>query len=155
MVPIKSCHIFSSTALVSSENEELNRLERKIDRWWEFEAENHASNTRAHSVQDAMVLAKWDATCERVDGRFQLPIPWRPDIDLPNNQQVAFHRLQSLEKNLRKRELFDAYDNEIQKLIAKNYAEVVPTDEVFNINLVFASSLGVESKKTWKTESGL
>ena len=81
---------------------------------------------REMSREDAAVLRLWEDQCELVDGHFQLPIPWRPEVDLVNNEHLAISRLKSLQRSLVKREIFDRYDEEIGKLIQKGYAEPAP-----------------------------
>jgi hypothetical protein len=81
---------------------------------------------REMSCKDAAVLQLWENQCHFVNGHFQLPIPWKPEVDLIDNEHLAVSRLKSLRRSLSKRGIFDRYDGEIGKLILKGYAEPAP-----------------------------
>jgi transposase InsO family protein len=66
------------------------------------------------------------------DGHFQLPIPWKAGVVIPDNKQMAISRLRNLRANLLKRGLFEAYGAEIEKLLQKGYAEVAPDHQLFS-----------------------
>lgn len=78
------------------------------------------------SKQDKYVVQLWEQECVKVDGRYQLPIPFKPNIEVPNNFQVALSRLQRNRDSLQKRDLYDRYHCEIVKLLSEGYAERVP-----------------------------
>ena len=76
--------------------------------------------------------------CKKVDGHYQLPIPWKNrDSPLPNNFQVAKSRLDSLCKKLKRDNLPERYDQEITKLLANGHAEKVPENEISNAQRVW------------------
>ena len=77
------------------------------------------------SKQDKYVVQLWEQECVKVDGRYQLPIPFKPDVEVPNNFQAALSRLQRNRSSLVKRNLFDKYNDEIVKLLSEGYAEEV------------------------------
>ena len=80
----------------------------------------------------------WDRECVKVDGHYQLPIPWKNrDSPLPNNFQLAKSRLDSLRKKLKRDNLTEHYDQEITKLLANGYAEKVPENEISNAQRVW------------------
>ena len=78
-----------------------------------------------------------------------MPIPWRDkDIDVQSNLPVAQARLNSLQVSLKKRNLFEAYDNEIQKLLSRHYAEKVPLFDIDKgINVWYLPHQAVVSEK--------
>ena len=78
------------------------------------------------SDQDKKVISLWDQNVKVFDGHYTLPIPWKESVEVPNNFQVALKRLQSLKVSLDKKQLYERYDMEIQKLFDQNYAELVP-----------------------------
>lgn len=84
------------------------------------------------SINDHKVLSIWDESAVLDDGRYKMDIPFktRPP-NLPNNRLVAEHRLRLLGKRLQKDcALKEKYTEEIHKLLDKQYAEVVPPEEL-------------------------
>ena len=51
-------------------------------------------------------------------------------MEIPNNVTMALKRLHNLKKNIDKRELYDRYDQEINKLLKEGYAEPVPEEQI-------------------------
>ena len=73
----------------------------------------------------------WEDNIEIVDGKFQLPIPWKNGgPQLPNNYSMALKRFQSLLARLKGERLFKQYDEQIKKLLDEGYAEFVPSTEI-------------------------
>ena len=94
--------------------------------------------TLGWSQEDKSVIDLWDRECVKIDGHYQLPIPWKNrDSPLPNNFQVAKSRLDSLCKKLKRDNLTERYDQEITKLLANGYAEKVPDNEISNAQRVW------------------
>ena len=108
-----------------SDDFSMLRVESQLESWLNIENEGIVQR-KAPSVHDKRVLQYWDENIEFVDGHFQVPIPWKANIEVPNNRQMALRRLMSTQKNLVKRDLLVLYDAEINKLIDKGYAEYVP-----------------------------
>ena len=102
-------------------------LDSQLERWWSIE-DGGVSVERAMSVEDQGVLQLWNTEKIFTDGHFQLPIPWRPQVEFPNNKAVALYRLKSLKVNLLKRELFDPYSDQIATLLERGYAECAPAE---------------------------
>ena len=73
--------------------------------------------------KEKRVVKYWDDECCLIDGHFQIPIPFKQGVSFPNNRQQALQRLKSLRTSLHKREMFLVYDQEIQSLLRKGYAE--------------------------------
>ena len=110
-----------SSNLISSTN-----IEKKLDQLYEFDAVTYTS---AYSHEDLRVLQLWDKECRVVDHRFQIPIPCKdPDARLPDNLYLAKSRLSCLLKSLNRKNMYDEYNNEINKMLAAGYAEPAPID---------------------------
>ena len=72
-------------------------LDKKINKLWEMEEEGIIQESLELSVDDKKVIDHWDTQCKIVEDHFQLPIPWKdPDVIMPDNLNVALHRLQNL-----------------------------------------------------------
>lgn len=82
------------------------------------------------SQEDKQVVEIWDKQVRKVDGHFELPIPWKSDVHMPNNVSMARSRLDSLRQSLYRKGLFSQYDEEVQKLLLEGYAECVPVNEI-------------------------
>lgn len=108
----------------------VETLDRKVDALWDIENERILNEKCPMSSNDRKVLSLWDGNCKMVDGHFELPIPWKPDVELPNNVAMARSRLKSLQVSLVKRGLEDRYNEEINKLFVNGYAELVPEAEI-------------------------
>ena len=101
-----------------------------VDRLWRIENEGVTKNDKSWSVEDRRVVELWDKNVRLVDGHYELPIPWKQNVHVPNNVVVAVSRLKSLRSNLDKRGLFPKYDAEISKLVKDGHAEAVPDGEI-------------------------
>ena len=107
-----------------------------INRLWELE--NQGFDRKDLSLDDKRVVDLWDSECKVVDGHYELPIPWKdPHECLPNNVVVAEKRLHNLLGKLERQNLFERYDQEINKLLDSSYAEVVPSGEIHTTERVF------------------
>ena len=112
---------FVSTIVTPALNSEV--LTEQVERWWCIENEGLSPSKPAPSVEDMRVVKYWDDECCLIDGHFQIPIPFKQGVSFPNNRQQALQRLKSLRTSLHKREMFQVYDQEIQSLLRKGYAE--------------------------------
>ncbi|KAJ8043465.1 hypothetical protein HOLleu_10558 [Holothuria leucospilota] len=102
-----------------------------VSRLWEIE--NEGIGPSSWSREDKLVIDLWDRECRKVDGHYELPIPWRDRSEpLPNNFVVAKPRLDNLHKRLLKEGIYDRYNAEIAKLLERGYAEEVPRSELLN-----------------------
>jgi hypothetical protein len=108
-------------------------LEDAVTRLWQVE--NEGLDTMSWSRDDKAVIDIFDKECKFIDGRYEIPIPWKDGAEpLPNNFVVAKRRLDSLFKRFDKDGLYDRYKAEIVKLLDKNYAEIVPDHEIFTVD---------------------
>ena len=98
---------------------------------WEDDNEVWPVEGNPVSLDDKYMLKLWEDNLNIVNGKFELPIPWKKDgPQLPNNYTSAHRRLESLIRRLRRDELYDQYDAQIQRLLDEGYAEYVPDNEI-------------------------
>ena len=122
-------------------------LEEKVHNLWQMENEGLGSHVSL-SHEDKGVIELWDKECKLVEGHYEIPIPWKPKVDVPNNLVLAMSRLKSLKLSLNKRGLVARYDEEIQKLLENRYAERVPVKEMYaSRNVWYLPHHGVISDK--------
>ena len=107
----------------------VNSLEDQIENLWKLEGEGLGTDTFSWTSSERQVIELWDSTVKRVNSHYELPIPWKTNIHVPNNLSVAHSRLRSLLSSLNKRNLRQLYDSEIRKLLENNYAEIIPGNE--------------------------
>ena len=103
-------------------------IEDQVRDLWKIENESHCGDVTAWSKNDEKVIDLWNSEIKVENDHYTLPIPWKDDVIVPNNVKVARSRLKSLLASLRRRDLFESYDLEIQKLLDKGYAEKVQNE---------------------------
>ena len=79
------------------------------------------------------MIQEWDKNMIVHEGHIQLPIPWKRD-HLENNFIVAVNRLKHLNVSLRRSDLYEQYEVAMNTMPEKNYAEMVPKEELYNNN---------------------
>ena len=137
--PQSVSHVITSHFISASVVPEtrLESIEKNVNRLWDIENEGLLESD-GWSVEDRSVMSLWDDTCRKVDGHYELPIPWKDrDETLPNNYCVAKGRLDSLVKKLHRDGNYERYDEEINKLVTQGYAEPVPVDDISNATRVW------------------
>jgi hypothetical protein len=116
---------FSSTSFFSSFLC-CDDLDQKLNQLWDIEDCSSFSPHRGPSIEDQNVLKLWEQQCKFTNGHFELPIPWRPGVDFPDNRILALNRLKSLLISLSKRNLLQPYHQQLMTLVQKGHAEVAP-----------------------------
>lgn len=109
---------------------------RQVERFWAVDGvEDLGTDNLCMSKEDKEVIKLWDESVKRVNGNYQLPIPFKLNPpELCNNRCMVENRQDSLRKRLmRNPELLKQYDNEIQALTINGYAELVPGKEVLSV----------------------
>ena len=103
-----------------------------LRRFWDPEDEDIYDSTKGRSVQDQAVMDLWKKKAVKVDGHYQLPIPFKKQRpDLPNDEEMALSRLTGLRRRLSKDPgLHEKYREGIQALLDAGHAEEVPGDEI-------------------------
>ena len=106
-------------------------LSEQLRRFWELESSGLYDTTRGRSIQDTKVMERWDTEMKKVDGHYQLPIPFRqPQPHLPNDEEMALRRLSSLSKKLQRDPgLHKKYTAGVQAFLDNGYAEIVPDSD--------------------------
>ena len=100
-----------------------------ITKLWSFEQNNETKV--AWSRDDHFVFQMWEKEWTTVNGRYQLPIPFKdPNVCFPNNRAYAQTRLQQTLRGLRRKGKFDSYKVEIDLMLEKGYAEYVPVENL-------------------------
>ena len=109
----------------------ISAQQRDINTLWEIDQEMSTLNEKSLSLDDKHVLQLWEDNLNVIDGKYELPIPWKSGRpQLPNNHDMAVRRLQNLLKRLKKEQLVNQYNLQIQKFLSQGYAEHVPESEV-------------------------
>jgi len=97
-------------------------------------AEGVEDDVLGPSINDNKVLKLWDEETTIVDGHYQLPVSWREGAQFQNNLEAVVPRLHGLKRSLERKNRYQQYDDEIQKILAKGYAERVPQDQYASEN---------------------
>jgi len=95
------------------------------------------------SVEDELFLDLMEELTKKVDGYYQLPLPWKDtDIRHPFNRSMALKRLHSLKRKLeRDASLLALYQDTMDALLRDGYARNIPDwDEVKAQNVVCPTS---------------
>ena len=121
-------HSIRTYCTASVEKQETNKLLRKF---WELEAlgiKGSEDQTWTPDEQTALKVA--GETQKVVDGRYEIGIPWRKgEPEFKDNFEMAYTRLQNLEKSLMKKgpKVAADYNKIIEEYVDKNYVhKVVP-----------------------------
>ena len=124
-------------------------LDEKVERLWKIEDEGLGLDNSCTSMSndDLNVLKFWDDNVTVVEGHYELPIPWKPDVSVPDNHELALSRLKSLKKGLDRKGIYERYDKEIQKLLDKGYAESIPKPKFPNSKILYLPHHAVITEK--------
>nr|CAB3263157.1 uncharacterized protein LOC104265735 [Phallusia mammillata] len=92
-----------------------------------------------YSREDVVAYDMMTRLVERVNGHYQLPLPWKNDSEvLPDSLPMASGRLEGLKKRLlRNSAMRDKYIENMATLLEKGYAERIPEDQVGTKNRVW------------------
>jgi hypothetical protein len=112
--------------------EDDKRLERLFQQSMTIDfPERMIDDRREDSVEDKMFRLKVEQSISLVNGHYQLALPFRDSVRLPNNEVQALQRLQSLKKKLEKNPDFHKDYNTFMETVFKNhYAEQVPDEDL-------------------------
>jgi len=108
-------------------------LLQQVKKFWQID-EKLPSKTQTMSVEDKVALKKMEDSVKRVNGHYQLSLPWKhPNPYLPSNKYLAANRLQVLKRRFIKDDkLFSKYKTSIHEYVDKGYAQQVPPDQLNN-----------------------
>ena len=84
------------------------------------------------SVEDTQALNQLESSVRKVEGHYELPLPWRTGCpSLPNNRHIAEKRLSRLGKKLKKEpEFFSTYARKMNVYEELGYVGKVPEDSM-------------------------
>ena len=87
----------------------------------------------AYSQDDRNVLKLWDSDSKIVDGRFEIPPPWKDKHEkIPDNFFIAKKCLEGLFRRFQKDGRYEKYRIEIQKLLDNDFAEQITSPDEIN-----------------------
>ena len=90
--------------------EDVNVILRQF---WEIDS-GGVESASVLTIEEKMAVKKVERSVKFIEGRYQVAIPWRDNLNklsLPDNYKMAFQRLHNLEKRLtRDPEVASAYN---------------------------------------------
>ena len=107
----------------------VTSISAQVNKLWDIENQG-TEDASPYSQEDADVIKLWDRETKVVDGRYQVPPPWKDRTPIPNNMESAKRSLEGLIKRLKKKNCLERYDKEMNVLLEKGFVEIVPEDEV-------------------------
>ena len=95
---------------------------------WEADFQDQVTCDVSHaSEKDKEAERIMEQSCKLMDGHYQLDLPWRLHVKLPNNLFMAHSRLNQLKKKLvRDSELKAMYDRQMEDNLKRGFIEPVP-----------------------------
>ena len=122
-------------------------IDDRLDRLWSIDNEGIDTHARGMSREDLKVMKLWDRDCSFRGGHFEIPIPWKYECKIKkNNKGVAYSRLNSIKRSLKRTCMYDVYDNEVTKWVNKGYAEHVPEDCIDDLECWYLPHHAVANK---------
>ena len=116
-------------------------LKRQLERLWKTDFGDSVVSTKpCQSVEDKKAVELMERSLKKVNGHFQVSLPWKSyPPSLPNNREMAERRCQLLKRRLLKDEdLLLKYKTTMGDYIENGHAEKVPVEELNpKINLVW------------------
>ena len=118
---------------MSEEEYERNSLEQQIEGLWKTDFGDTLIDSRpCPSIEDKKALKMMEDSVKKIDGHYQVALPWKLyPPDLPNNRDLALRRCELLKRRLSKdKDLLSKYRTTMNEYIEKGHAEKVPNDEL-------------------------
>jgi hypothetical protein len=112
---------------------EENTLRQQIEGLWKTDFGDTIVDTRpGPSVEDKRALEMMEDSIQKVNGHYQVSLPWKSyPPDLPNNRALAVRRCELLRRRLLKDgDLLLKYKFTMSEYIKKGHAERVPDEEL-------------------------
>ncbi|XP_018645801.1 hypothetical protein Smp_177900 [Schistosoma mansoni] len=101
-------------------------LEGKFEQIFSTGFKDPFSCTTSMSVEDRIALSAISNSVQRLNGHYQIALPWRHEHKLPNNKKLAERRLSCLKGRLiRNTKLLQDYTSAMTQYIERDYAERV------------------------------
>ncbi|KAJ0177854.1 hypothetical protein K1T71_006727 [Dendrolimus kikuchii] len=92
------------------------------------------SSKKKPVAEEERALKIFSDTVRKVDGRFEVGLPWREDVvSMPSSYDMAIQRLRGIERKMDRSPQFrEAYTTQVNKLLDKGYAEPCEEGHVVN-----------------------
>ncbi|XP_071944668.1 uncharacterized protein [Antedon mediterranea] len=121
-----------ATISAIQEVEDNRKLEKLVRECINYDfPERTIDDRKEWSQEDRRFMAVVEKSCRLKDGHYQISLPFRSDLNLPDNSEVAVRRLKGLEKwLLRDSKLHSDYNDFMSKIIQNGYAEIVPIKDL-------------------------
>jgi len=104
-------------------------LREQLKRMFNYEfSDNSQISDALYSVEDKQFLKRAEAPITKINGHYQLELPWKEDdVTLPYNRLMAEKRLAYLKRKFEgDSDLFTSYKDKINDLLINEYARKVP-----------------------------
>ena len=108
-------------------------LHQKLEKFWKLDfGEELMCDVKGTSVEDRRAVSVMEETINKVDGHYEMAIPFRQKpVNLPDNRSLAEVRLSSLGKRLsRDARLCKKYCDNMTDMLVKGYASKVTEEEL-------------------------
>ena len=126
-------HVVNRACIVSvQESNELQRIEYLYRESVNLDfPERVIDEKREHSQEDKRFLEQVKHTQVKIDNHYEIGLPLRQDVELPENKFLAEQRLKSLKRKLNNSPKFKTdYLKFMNDLFEKGYVEIVPNAEI-------------------------
>ena len=131
---VRNCQPFSVNFVdvAAKRYEEIKKLNMLVRESLNYDfPERTIDDKREWSHEDKSFMEKVGGSCKFVEGHYQISLPFKKDVRLPDNSAMALKRLVSLERKLKGNQKFHHdYNLFISNVLDKGYAEEVPAAEV-------------------------
>ena len=109
---------------------ESHLLHEQLQRMYDTDFVTRTSTEEPYSSEDRRAVKLMEDTVERVNGHYQIGLPWKSDnLTLPNNRAVAVKRLNHLKHRFVKDlEFFDQYRERMTEYLDLGYARKIPSE---------------------------
>ena len=117
---------------------DINELSKQYEKSVNLDFPEHSiDDKREPSQEDIQFVEKVQASMTKTDGHYEICLPFRGDILMPDNRMPVLNRLRSLGRKLENNSQFrNEYVNFMNTIIQRGYAEPVPEDELEGDELV-------------------
>ena len=107
-----------------------DELFQQNHRWMRQDIEGVSSAKKVFSSNDRRAEKILQSTTTKVEGRYQIGLLWKENVDLPNNRWVAERQLSGLEQRLEQdSNLKQLYQKTVDDDLAKGYIVRVPPND--------------------------
>ena len=135
-----------SVSYVKSDNIALNEaMQRMYDTDFVTKVK---TDSELLSVNDRRALDIMEKSIKKVDGHYQVALPWKSDqISFPNNRIMALRRLNQLKKRfLKDPAFFERYREKIESYLSNGYAQQVSLDAGISMKAWYLPHHAVQEK---------